>query len=111
MARLNRTPPPEDASRYEKRRYERIVQDDTDKRLSDIEDEQSYELSFQSAGIGAEIRLSNALPFVPNRFQITSGDGAFAVGKSKSKLADEDFIFLTTDAAYGTKFVARFWRK
>lgn len=110
MGMFGRNPPPEDASNRDKRRHQRLIQDETDKRLRDLEDDENYEIQFSSAGIDKEVRISNSLPFVPNRFQIVMGHGSFSVGKSRGKLADEDFIYLTTDADFGTIFIARFWR-
>ncbi len=110
MTRFGRVPPPEDSSRRDKRRYDRLIQDQTDKRLVKLEDKSDAEIEFSSAGIDQEIRISNSLDFVPNRFEIVRSDGAFVVGKSRGTLSDEDFIYLTTDADFGTKFVARFWR-
>jgi hypothetical protein len=107
MPRFGRTPPRDYESRE---RYERIIQDDADRRIAKLESEEDAEITMTSAGIGKEIRVSNNLDFMPNRFQVVNSDDAFSVGKSRGTLADENFIYLKSTAPYGTQFVVRVWR-
>ncbi|MBU0599145.1 hypothetical protein KKF61_09260 [Patescibacteria group bacterium] len=68
------------------------------------------EVEFTSLGEGREVRIENPFDWIPNRRETVSGKGAYLIGNARSDLADKQFIYLTTNAPKGTKFIVRVWR-
>ena len=65
-------------------------------------------LSFVSRGTQNVIQIANSLSFIPTAVSVCRQTGPGSVWSS-GKLADEEFIYVETDAVAGVRFTLRFW--
>lgn len=94
----------------------RLAIDDIDRKVDDVADQSTGsrhdELKLKSAGPGEVVRISNKLGYVPNRMRKVCSKGAYDVGEpSSGPFANEDFIYVETNAPKGTEFVVEFDRR
>ncbi len=106
-----RTPELEDNPEFS--RDLRLAMDELNRKVDDTADQASGskydEIEFKSAGEGETVRIANSLDYVPNRMRKVCSKGPYEVGEPEDGLfADEDFIYVVTNAPKGTVFVVEF---
>ena len=104
----------EDAPEKERHQAQRKIDEELARRAGEVAENvpgsKFDEIEFQSLGDGVEIRIDNPFPWIPNRRSVISQHGDWTLWNSRDDLADENFIYLSTVAPAGEKFIVRFWR-
>jgi len=105
---------PVDGTQEEQLNAHQKIQDELARRIAEVADHlpgsKFHEIEFTSPGPSQEITIENTFDFTPNRVHVVSRKGDYNVWEPREDLADDSFIYLSTSAPKGTKFVARVWR-
>ena len=109
-----RSPAPEEGAPTPQDRHQRLFEDESHRRLREVADavsDKRDEIQIVSQGEGVEVRVENSLGFVPNRAWATDCPYPYTAGKARPEdLADDEWIYLKTNAPAGTKIRVRFDR-